>query len=70
VRDLDGRLQPGQLVVHGLVGRDVRVPDPRVEGVQVAVEQGRVDLDLNVATGPDRAVIREPHLAADPHVQQ
>ena len=44
-------VEAGQLVVHGLVGGDVRVADPGVEGVEVPLQQAGVDLQLEVARG-------------------
>jgi hypothetical protein len=63
------RLQAGQLFVDGLVGGDVGIADPGVEGVQVAIQQAGVDLELEVARGADGAVIGQPDLAADAHVE-
>ena len=40
-----------------------------VEGVQVALEQCRVELDLHVAARADRAVVRQADLATDAHVE-
>ena len=63
VRRRDRRLQAGQLVVDGLVGGDVDAADPGVEGVQVALEQAGVELQLEVARGAHRAVVRQADLA-------
>ncbi len=69
LRRRDRRLQAGQLVVDGLVGGDVRTADPGVEAVQVALEQAGIDLQLEVARGADRAVIRLADLPRDPDIQ-
>jgi hypothetical protein len=64
-----GRLQAGQLVVDGLVGGDVGVADPGVEGVQVPLQQAGVDLQLQVARGTDGAVVGQAHLSRDADIQ-
>ena len=42
-------LQPGQLVVDGLVGRDVRAAHTVVERVEIALEQALGHLELRGA---------------------
>ena len=47
----------GQLVVHGLTAGVEGIPDVRVELVQVARQQARIEFDRDVATCAERAVV-------------
>jgi hypothetical protein len=48
MRRLDGRLQVGQLVVDGLVGRDVDVAHPRVNGDSIGPSEAS---RMGISTG-------------------
>ena len=52
VRRLDGHLQPGQLVVDGLVGGDVDVAHPGVESVEVVFHQSGVTSTSRLQLAP------------------
>ena len=46
-------VEPGQLIVHRLVSGRVSTTDLGVKGIQVALEQGRVELERQAARGSD-----------------
>src|SRR4051812_4794306 len=63
-------LLPCQFVVDRLVGDDEGVADPSVERLQVVLQEPVFEFDVDIAGGPDRAVVFEAELAADADVQR
>ena len=57
-------LLAGQLFMDGLTAGLEGVLDLAMKGFDVRSDQRRVDLEIDLATGPQRAVIRHAHLAA------
>src|SRR5262249_28574540 len=58
-------LEPGQLVVHGLVARDVGRADLLVKGFEVGFEQAGVQLQFDAAARSGARVFRQADLPRD-----
>ena len=61
-------LEPGQLVIHGLLGGVEGIADLVAEAGRIA-EQTALDLEIEVAAGADRRVGRQAELLGDADVE-